>query len=42
MINQHTANDQKTTAWAASADITAQTSDINRKLKKESDDIVMK
>ena len=42
MINQHTANDQKTTAWAASAGITAQTNDISMKLKKESDDIVMK
>ncbi len=42
MINEHTANDQKTKAWAASAGITAQANDISMKLKKESDDIVMK
>ena len=42
MINEHTANDQKTTAWAASAGITAQTNDISMELKKESYGLIMK
>ena len=41
MITEHTANDQKTTAWAASAGISPQNNDVSIKLKKESDDMVM-
>ena len=42
MVEQHTANDQTTTAWAASATISPQNNAVSTALKQESDDMVMK